>query len=312
MLRYSDRVTRSFRPASSVNSIRLIAVGTIFLVLAGCKPAVLDPAGPVGEAQRTILLNSLAIMLAIVVPTIVATLGFAWWFRAGNARATYRADWSYSGAVELVTWSIPVLVVLFLGGIAWIGAHDLDPMKPLPSREKPLRVQVVSLDWKWLFIYPDEGVASVNAIAIPKGTPVEFSLTSASVMNTFFVPRLGSMIYTMNGMVTRLSLQANKEGDFEGLSAHFSGDGFPTMRFALQAMSRDKFAQWIATAKQSNDALDADAYGKLAQPGGSVPPKIFRVTDANLFDAIATQAIPPAPGPKADVSPNATAKQGHH
>ena len=296
--------------ASRVARVGLTVAATV--ALAGCKPAVLDPAGPIGAAERTILFNSLAIMLAIIVPTIVATIGFAWWFRASNKRARHLPNWNYSGAVELVTWSIPVLVVLFLGGIAWIGSHDLDPARALPSREKPLRIQVVSLDWKWLFIYPDHGVASVNQVAVTAGTPIEFSLTSASVMNTFFVPRLGSMIYTMNGMVTRLFLQADKEGAFDGLSGHFSGDGFPTMRFTLQAMSPDGFAQWIEAAKRSDATLDTAAYRALAEPSASVPPKMFRSTDATLFQAIATQMIPPAPGPRADVSPNATARPGHH
>ena len=309
-------VKRISHPASIFGDGGRIVCATLLVVamigLGGCKPAVLDPAGPVGMAERTILFNSLGIMLAIIVPTIVATLGFAWWFRASNDRATHRPDWSYSGAVELVTWSIPVLVVLFLGGIAWIGSHDLDPGRTPPSREKPLRIQVVSLDWKWLFIYPDHGVASVNQLAVTAGTPIEFSLTSSSVMNTFFVPRLGSMIYTMNGMVTRLFLQADKEGEFDGLSGHFSGDGFPTMRFKLQALPADGFAKWIADAKASGTALDKASYQALAEPSESVPPKTFRLADGQLFDAIATQMIPPAPGPRPDVSPKPSQHSSHH
>ncbi|TKB40438.1 MAG: ubiquinol oxidase subunit II, partial [Mesorhizobium sp.] len=204
--------------------IRLGCLGATMLLaalLAGCQGGVLDPQGPVGAAQRTILLNSVAIMLAIVVPTIVATLGFAWWFRETNTRARYLPEWAYSGRIELVVWSIPILVILFLSGIIWIGSHDLDPMKPLDSQQKPLEVQVVSLDWKWLFIYPEQNVASINQLVVPAGRPVHFSLTSASVMNAFFVPQLGGMIYTMNGMTTQLHLQADQPGEFYGRSAHF-------------------------------------------------------------------------------------------
>ena len=196
------------------------------------QSGVLDPQGPVGAAERLILLNATAIMLAIVVPVIVLTLGFAWWFRAGNTRARYLPDWEYSGPVELVVWSIPALVVMFLGGIAWVGAHDLDPSRPLAGDTKPLDIQVVSLDWKWLFIYPEHGIASVNQLVVPAGTPLRFAITSAGVMNSFFVPQLGSQIYAMSGMATRLYLQADKPGKYPGLSAQFSGGGL--LRHALR------------------------------------------------------------------------------
>ena len=150
---------------------------------------VLDPQGPIGAAERLILLNATVIMLAVIMPVIVLTLGFAWWFRAGNTRARYLPDWEYSGRIEMVVWSIPALVIVFLGGMAWIGSHDLDPPKPLASATaRPLEIQVVSLDWKWLFIYPEQGVASVNRLVVPAGTPLHFSITSAGVMNSFFVP----------------------------------------------------------------------------------------------------------------------------
>src|SRR6185312_5603133 len=208
---------------------------TLAAALAGSGGGVLSPAGPVGKAEYTILLNSLAIMLAIVIPTMLTVIVFAWWFRAGNTRATYRPEWAYSGRLELLVWSIPSLVILFLGGVIWIGSHRLDPATPLRSARRPLQVQVISLDWKWLFIYPEQHIASINQLVAPVGVPLHFSLTSASVMNVFFVPQLGSMIYTMNGVVTQLHLQADRPGDFFGESAQFSGDGFPDMRFTLRA-----------------------------------------------------------------------------
>src|SRR5689334_23594252 len=186
---------------------------------------ILDPQGPIAAAEKTILIDSIAIMLAIVIPTIIAIFAFAFWFRQSNARAEYLPDWAYSGRVEMVVWSIPALTVILLGGVAWIGSHDLDPAKPVPGTGLPIRIQVVSLDWKWLFIYPDQRIATVNKLVIPAGTPVNFQLTSATVWNTFFVPQMGSMIYTMPNMTTRLNLQADRQGVFEGRSAHFSGDG---------------------------------------------------------------------------------------
>ena len=209
--------------------------------LGGCSEGVLDPKGPIASAERQILFNSLGIMLAIVIPTILATLGVAFWFRASNSRARYLPDFEYSGRLEMLVWSIPAMTVLLVGGVAWVGSHDLDPRKPIASTVKPVRVQVVSLDWKWLFIYPDQGIASVNQLTIPVGTPVSFELTSSGVMNSFFVPQLGGQIYTMAGMVTRLHLQADHPGTYRGLSANYSGDGFADMRFAVDAVPAERF-----------------------------------------------------------------------
>ena len=264
--------------------------------LCGCS-GVLAPAGPVGRGERIVLLDSLAIMLAIIVPTILATLGVAWWFRASNTRARYRPNWEYSGRLELVVWSIPLLTIIFLGGIAWIGAHDLDPAKPLASKTPPLEVQVVSLDWKWLFIYPAQGVASVNTLVIPAGRPVHFTLTSASVMNTFFVPQLGSMIYTMYGMADQLSLQADHPGVFHGQSSHYSGDGFSDMSFDVHAMAPAAFAAWVQDARGSGAALDASSYAGLARQSQAVRPFTYRAVAPQLFQDIVMQKFPAGPGP---------------
>jgi len=266
------------------------------VALAGCG-GVMDPQGPVGAAERTILLNSLAIMLAIVIPTIIALLGFAWWFRAGNKKARYLPDWAYSGRVELVVWSIPILVILFLAGVIWVGSHQLDPYRPLPAAKTPIEVQVVSLDWKWLFIYPAQGVASVNELVVPAGVPVHFSLTSASVMNAFFVPQLGSMIYAMNGMVSQLHLQADRPGTYDGLSAHYSGDGFSDMHFVTRAVPADRFVGWVARTRSAGPVLDARSYAALARHSVERRPFTYRAVAPGLFDAIATQKIPPSPGP---------------
>jgi cytochrome o ubiquinol oxidase subunit II len=269
---------------------------------------IFDPQGPIGAAEKTILIDSVAIMLAIVVPTIVATFGFAWWFRASNTRARYLPDWEYSGRIELLVWSVPALVVMLLAGVTWIGAHQLDPQRPIASQHAPLEVQVISLDWKWLFIYPDQKIATVNTLTLPAGVPVHFSLTSASVMNVFFIPQLGSMIYTMNGMATRLNLLAEKPGTLQGLSAQFSGDGFSDMRFEVRVVPAAEFAGWATTASQSSEVLDTARYAQLAQQDTKVTTATFRLDQPDLFQSVVMQTVPPAAGPpvsqpKASVSP---------
>jgi cytochrome o ubiquinol oxidase subunit II len=268
------------------------------IVLTACEPAVLDPQGVIGIAEKTILIDSLAIMLAIVVPTIAATLVFFWWFRASNARSRYLPDWNYSGRIELIVWSIPLLVIMLLGGVAWIGSHDLDPAKPLESKTPPLEIQGVSLDWKWLFVYPKEGVAAVNQLVVPAGVPVHFSLTSASVMNAFFVAQLGSMIYTMNGMTTQLNLQADAPGTFHGISSHYSGDGFSDMHFDVRAVPAEQFAAWIEETRNAGPTLDAASYAALAKQSMNTVPFTFRAVDPGLFHEIVTQKLPPGPGPQ--------------
>jgi cytochrome o ubiquinol oxidase subunit 2 len=292
------------KPPAAISCLAAVAA------LAGCAPAVLDPRGPVGAADRTILIDSLAIMLAIGVPTIVATLAFAWWFRASNAKARYLPDWAFSGRIELVVWSIPLMVIILLGGVAWIGSHELDPYVPLPSKTKALEVQVVSLDWKWLFIYPDEGIASVNQLVVPAGVPVHFSLTSASVMNVFFVPQLGSMIYTMNGMTTQLNLQADEPGTLEGRSAQFSGDGFSDMRFEVRSLPAEGFAAWVAATRGAGEMLDAARYGALMKQSINVPPATFAGVDADLFRKIAMREIGSGPGPETKQGGAAEAASG--
>jgi len=269
----------------------------LLISLAGCHTAVLSPVGPVGEANRIVLLDSLAIMLAIVVPTIVAIFAFAYWFRASNTRARYLPDWAYSGRLELIVWSIPALVVFFLGGIAWISAHLLDPAAPLKSKAEPLQIEVVSLDWKWLFIYPQQSIASVNRMVVPVGAPLDLKITSASVFNVFFVPRLGTMIYAMYGMTTRLNLQADRPGIYPGLSAHFSGDGFPGMAFDVDAVSPEQFAQWAAATRVAGRVLDEAAYRKLLKQSQDVSPYSYRSVQPGLFDDIVEQRLPPGEGP---------------
>jgi len=265
--------------------------------MSSCNRGILDPVGPVAAAEKQIMINSTAIMLAIIIPTMIATVAFAWWFRRGNSKATYRPDWEYSGAIEMVVWAIPALTIMLLGGIAWIGSHDLEPSKPLASKVAPLKVDVVSLDWKWLFIYPDQGVATVNQLVVPAGTPVSFRLTSATVWNVFWVPQMGTMIYAMPRMTTRLNLQADRQGSFDGLSAHFSGDGFPGMEFKVQSLPADQFAMWAQGARGSELKLDGAGYAELSKPSSYVKPMTYGTVAPGLFDAIVANKAPPNPVP---------------
>ncbi len=271
--------------------------GPAGVAVTDCTGGVLDPLGPIGQGNRTILLNALAVMLVIVIPTMAATVWFAWWFRASNRKSRYDPDFTYSGRIEMIVWSIPTLTILFIGGLIYYGSHDLDPRKPLASDRPPLEVQVVALDWKWLFIYPQQGIAAVNELVIPAGTPVRFRLTSASVMNVFFVPQLGTMIYAMNGMESELNLQADKEAVLYGQSAHYSGAGFPDMNFAVRAVAPPAFEAWADGVKTGGRVLDAQAYTALSRQSQNVAPFTFGSVPTGLFDAIVRQALPPAPGP---------------
>jgi cytochrome o ubiquinol oxidase subunit II len=269
------------------------------LALAGCQQLiVLHPKGVVADGTSTLLIDSFIIMLPIVVPTMLAALVFGWWYRASNTRAYYQPSFVESGKIEIVTWSLPLLTIMLLGSVAWIGSHDLDPAKPLPSDDEPLNVQAVSLDWKWLFIYPDQNVASVNRLVIPAGVPIHFRLTSASVMNAFFVPQLGSMIYTMNGMATNLHLNANEAGSFMGLSAMFSGNGFGDMHFTTEAVPKADFDAWTKQASGGGGpSLSSQAYKDLSVQSMNVAPYTYSSVEPGLFDKIVTQELPPGPGP---------------
>ena len=272
-------------------------------MLGGCSGGVLDPVGPVGAADSKIMMDAFLIMMAIVVPTILLAFWMAWRYRASNTKADYRPYWSYSGRIEALVWSIPILTITFLGGLIWTGSYQLDPFRPLPSKTPTVEVQVVSLDWKWLFIYPKQGVATVNQLVVPAGAPIHFSITSASVFNVFFVPRLGSMVYAMPGMVSQVYLQADRPGELSGLSSQLSGDGFSDMRFQVKSVAPSDFSAWAQSAKASGPALDRAAYADLSRQSLNVKPFSYRSVDPMLFNDIASQAIAPAAGPAPAIRP---------
>jgi len=270
----------------------------LLLAMTGCSTVLnpFRPIGPVAADDSKILIDATIIMLAIVIPTILLTFWMAWRYRASNSKAEYLPYWSYSGRIEAIVWSIPILTIMFIGGVIWIGSYKLDPFRPL-SKTPPVEVQVVSLDWKWLFIYPQQGIATVNRLVVPAGTPVHFSITSGSVFNTFFVPRMGSMIYAMPGMVSQLHLQADRPALMLGQSAHFSGDGFSDMQFEVRALPAAQFADWTRATRAAGGALDGSAYRSLARQSIADRPATYATVEDGLFRKIVMQALPPGPGP---------------
>ncbi|MGF6988662.1 cytochrome o ubiquinol oxidase subunit 2 [Paraburkholderia atlantica] len=262
--------------------------GWLFVSLAGCSPKflVLSPKGSVGAAERSLIASATWAMLLIVVPVIILTLTFAWRYRASNRSARYVPTWVHSTAIEVVVWAIPAAIILFLAILTWRTTHELDPYKPLESDVKPINVEVVAVDWRWLFIYPDLGIATVNELAVPVSTPVNFRITSDSVMNSFFIPQLGTQVYAMAGMQTRLHLIADEAGDFTGFSSNYSGKGFSDMKFRTVATSQRGFDAWVETVKASSAQLTMDRYATVTQPHANAPVQYFSKVDRRLFDKI--------------------------
>lgn len=248
--------------------------------------AVLDPKGPVGAQEKSLILTAALLMLIVIVPVIVMAVVFSVRYRASNSRATYSPDWSRSRSIEIVVWVVPILIVSALAYLAWTRSHSLDPFRPIPSERSAITIDVISLDWKWLFIYAAQNVAVVNEVAFPVDTPIDFHLTSDTVMNSFFIPRLGSQIYTMAGMKTQLHLVAGTAGTYQGLSANFSGSGFSGMTFTARAMPQALFEQWLEKARQSTHQLDQQSYARLAVASENNPVEYFRSVEPNLFSDV--------------------------
>lgn len=270
------------------------------VALSGCNAVVMKPHGDIAQQQANLIVTSTLLMLLIIVPVIALTLIFAYRYRQSNTDATYAPDWDHSTRLELVIWGAPLLIIIALGAITWISTHKLDPFrpldriaadKPLPADVKPLEVYAVSMDWKWLFIYPEQGIATVNELAAPVDRPIRFKLTSTTVMNTFYVPALAGMIYTMPGMQTQLNAVINKAGVYDGLSAHYSGEGFSGMRFKFHGLSDEDFARWVETNRAAGAALDRQAYLKLEQPSTREPVQRFANVEAGLWSAIVDRCV---------------------
>jgi cytochrome o ubiquinol oxidase subunit II len=296
-----SRLRPRFRAARPRAAYRWLALSPA-LLLGACKSELLEPAGDIALQQRDIIYISTALMLLIIVPVMALTVIFAWRYRAKNKDATYDPDFDHSTALELVIWSAPLLIIICLGALTWWSTHLLDPFRPLnrisaekpvDPKVKPLVVQVVSLDWKWLFIYPEQGIASVNQLALPVDRPVRFDLTSTNMMNTFYAPTLAGMIYTMPGMRSTLHAVLNKPGQFKGMSANYSGAGFSYMNFTLNGVDQRGFDAWVAKAKAANAPLDTNRFIALEKPSERVPPMLFSAVEPGLFDRVYNRCVRP-------------------
>ena len=271
----------------------------ILTLLGGCDMVVLSPSGYIAAQQRDLLVTSTMLMLIIILPVMGLITFFAWRYKASRS-AKYDPDWHHSTSLELVIWAAPLMIVICLGALTWVGTHQLDPFRPLqaigerrpvPQNVKPLRVEVVALDWKWLFIYPEYGIATVNDAAAPIDRPIEFHLTSLSVMNAFYVPALAGMIYAMPGMQSQLHAVMNYPGDYEGFSSNYSGAGFSHMRFRFHGLEPRDFTAWVGAARASAQTLDRDEYLALAQPSENVAPIRYSSIDVNLFERIVNRCV---------------------
>lgn len=291
------------RPKSDIPRLRILLAGVALpLLLSGCNMVVLNPAGDVARQQGNLVIMSTLLMLIIIVPVMVLTGLFAWRYRAANKEARYEPDWDHSTQLELVIWSAPLLIIICLGALTWVGTHLLDPYraiaqtapgKPVSASEKPLEVQVVALDWKWLFIYPEQGVATINELALPVDRPVKFRISSSSVMNSFYVPALAGQIYAMPGMETKMHAVLNHTGTYEGFSANYSGAGFSHMRFKVRGLDQAGFDGWVNGVRGSGKGLDRAGYLALEKPSEKEPVRLFAKVDPMLFDAVINMCVDP-------------------
>lgn len=282
--------------------LRGMALFALAALLAGCNTVVLNPSGDVAAQQGRLIVVSTMLMLLIIVPVIALTLFFAWRYRQSNKQATYKPDWDHSTQLELVIWAAPLLIIIALGALTWISTHTLDPYRPLQRIDakrkvakgtKSLDVEVVALDWKWLFLYPEQGIATVNELAAPVDVPIRFKITASSVMNSFYIPALAGQIYAMPGMETKLHAVINQPGVYKGISANYSGAGFSGMHFKFHGMSQADFERWVQNNRTQGQALTREAYLQLARPSEREPVRRYASVAPGLYDAILNQCVVP-------------------
>ncbi len=285
-----------------VKCLPLFALLPASAFLGGCNMVLMNPSGDVAVQQRNLIIASTALMLLIIVPVITATIIFAWRYRASNTEAAYAPDWHHSTQLEVLIWTAPLLIIIALGALTWISTHVLDPFREvgridanrtIPAGTKPIVVEAVSLDWKWLFFYPDQGIATVNELAAPVDTPIQFKITSATVMNTLFVPTLAGQIYAMAGMETKLGAVINRQGVFDGFSGNYSGAGFSRMNFKFHAFDKSGFDAWAAHVKQRGKPLDVATYQALEKPSEGVPVIYYSSVKPGLYDSILNMCVEP-------------------
>ena len=308
--------------SSAAARLKGILLLPLVLALSACQYAVFNPAGDVARQQRDLIYISTGLMLLIIVPVLILIVVFAWRYRKDKG-GTYDPEFDHSTSLELVIWSAPLLIIIMLGALTWSSTHLLDPFRPLDPRqiagqdasapaEKPMRVQVVSMDWKWLFIYPDQGIATVNELVLPVNRQVRFDITSTNMMNTFYAPTLAGMIYAMPGMQSTLHAVLNRPVVSEGFSGNYSGAGFSDMKFRIQGVDQAKFDQWVAQAKGSRGTLDLPTYMKLVKPSEKVPAIRFAGADPDLFRRILERCVEPGKPCMSDVMKHDQAAGGGH
>ena len=276
--------------------------------LTSCDIAVIDPKGIIAASQRDLIYTTLGLMLLVVMPVLVLTLVFAWRYRA-SAKARYEPEWDHNTLLEYIWWGIQILIIGVLAVITWKSSHELDPYKPLEQPGKPIEIQVVALDWKWLFIYPTENVAVVNFVQFPVGVPVNFKITAQAPMNSFWIPSLAGQIYAMEGMQTKLHIMASEPGNYEGVSANFSGEGFNGMKFFAKASSTEEYTRWIDSLRHSPDTLTRTRYDALALPSSNDPVRIYSAVADQLFLHIMMQFMMPGCGNGCDKTSHACCRR---
>lgn len=276
--------------------VGFIAVGlaaVLYVLSQGVDIPLLDPKGLIALKEKNLIITAVLLMLIVVIPVYILTFLIAWKYRADNTSASYTPDHDHDFRIEIFWWAVPIIIICILGVITWKSTHDLDPFRPLDSTVQPLKVQVIALNWKWLFIYPEQGIATVNFLQFPENTPIAFEITGDSPMNSFWIPALGSQIYAMAGMSTKLHLIADGIGSYDGLSANFSGEGFSGMKFTAQSVSREDFDQWVSSVQQIPSALDVAEYTRLAAPSANVPPVYYGSADLGLYNTVVLKYMSP-------------------
>lgn len=256
--------------------------------------AMLSPAGAIGIKERNLMLFTVSLGALVIIPVFIMTILFAWRYRESNKKAVYTPDWDTHRVAEATWWGIPIVIILILAVVTWVSTYQLDPFKQLQSTKPPMTIQVVSLDWKWLFIYPEQGIASVNYVQFPAGTPVDFEITSDAPMNSFWIPELGGQMYSMPGMSTHLNVLTDKVGNYNGASANISGKGFAGMKFTARASSGADFAKWVSATQQTGTDLTLAHYAELAKPSSDNPRATYRSVDHNLYDTIVMKYMMPS------------------
>ena len=280
-----------------ISALYIVAIAVVLLFLViyilNHRLDVLDPKGIIALAEKNLLITSVSLMMVVIIPVFVLLAVFSWRYRASNKHAKYTPDWHSNKALEITWWVIPSVIIIMLGILTWTSTHELDPYKPLVSNVQPITIEVVALNWKWLFIYPEEHIATVNFVEFPKDTPINFKITADAPMNAFWIPQLGGQVYAMSGMTAQLHLMGSETGDYKGLSSNFSGDGFSDMKFVARVALESNYEDWLRIVKTSPEVLTFDEYTRLLQPTKNNPPKIYGSVEDGLYTKVIMKFMAP-------------------